>query len=250
MKKEKLYIALILVAFVASFILSFFYIFTLSKVELKCEALTGEQVSTIQTAVSEFEGENLLFLDTDKIKDKVSSFTDYKIVSVEKKYPSTVVVTIKERVETFAIVNEGSAVIIDDEGYVLRVDDDFSSSRELVTLNFNGLTLSNATVGQVVTTSDNEMLFAVMAMAKKVNYYNCIKSIELERAVEKRFAYFNTYTGVQIEVPDVLIRGEEKILYAFNEYDSCDSDFIKSFDKIIVFIKQDGNLGATWVKNG
>lgn len=250
MKKKKLYISLIFIAFAVFFSFSFIYLFTLNKIDLKVQATRGDEVLEIQSVVSEFEGENLLFLDTEEVLDRLSSFSDYKIVSIEKKYPNKLVVTIKERLESFAIANDNSAIIIDDEGVVLRTEENFTNNRELVTLKLNGISVSSANVGQVVSTTDNSMLFNVMSMAKKINYYNCIESIELERAVEKKFAYFNTYSGVVIEVPDVHIRGEEKIQYAFDKYDLCDSDYIKSFDKITVFIRQDGMIDGTWIPRG
>ena len=250
MKKKKLYVSLIFIAFAVFFSFSFIYLFTLNNIDLKVQAIDGEEVSEIQNAVSEFEGKNLLFLDTDDVLDKLSSFSNYKVVSVEKKYPNKLVVTIKERFESFAIVTDDSAIIIDDEGVVLRTEENYTNNRELVTLTLDGITVSSSNVGQVVSTTDNSMLFIVMAMAKEINYYNCIESIKLEKAVEKQFAYFNTYSGVVIEVPDVHIRGKEKITFAFNEYDSCDSDYIKSFDKITVFIRQDGFIDASWTPRG
>lgn len=250
MKKKKLYVSLIFIAFAVFFSFSFIYLFTLNKIDLKVEATRGVEVSEIQTAVSEFEGKNLLFLDTDDVLEKLSSFSNYKVVSVEKKYPNKLVVSVKERLESFAVLSDDLAIIIDNEGVVLRTEENYINNRELVTLKLDGISVSSFNVGQVISTTDNQMLVTVMSMAEKINYYNCIESIKLERAVEKQFAYFNTYSGVVIEVPDVHIRGDEKIEYAFEQYDLCDSDYIKSFDKITVFIKQDGFIDASWTPRG
>lgn len=250
MNTKKIYLMLITIAFLVFVVFASAYIFTLNKIDVNFEATSGEQSEELEESLQQFKGRNLVFLKTEEIATVLSEFTQYKVIEIVKKYPNTINVSVMQRKETFAITSEEKTFILDEEGFVIKSIEDYSSSREIITLNFNGLEVISCKSGQVIETNDNELLFTVMSMAKKVNYYNCISSIEIEKAPEKRYAYLMTYTGVVIEIPDAHVRGEEKIEFAFDQYDKCEDDFIKSFDKIIVFIDANsGELKATWTKN-
>lgn len=249
MNTKKIYLMLITIAFLVCVVFACSYIFVVNKVDVSFEVVNGEQVEELQASLDEFKGRNLLFLKKSEVEDAVSKFTQYKVVSISKNFPDVISVSVKQRNETFAVVNGDRTYILDEEGFVVRSETEYTAEREIVSLSFKGLEITNCKSGQVIETNDNELLFSVMSMAKKINYYNCISNIEIEKAPEKRYAHFKTYTGVVIEVPDAHIRGEEKIEFAFNEYDKCGDDFIKSFNKITVYVDaQSGELKATWTE--
>ncbi len=249
MNIKKIYLMLITIAFLVCVVFSCAYIFVINKVDVNFEVLEGYEVEEIQTSLEEFKGKNLLFLSSSEIEEVLAKYTAYKIVSIEKKYPDELTVSIKERKETFAVVSGDKTYLLDEEGFVIKSVEEYNANREIVSLNFNGLEILSSNSGHVIKTNDDELLFSVFLMAKKINYYNCISSIEIQKAPEKRVALFKTYTGVIIEVPDAHVRGGEKIDYAFNEYDKCDDDFIKSFKKITVYVDAiSGEIKATWTE--
>lgn len=249
MKKKGLYAILIITAFVASLILSFACLFTVKFAEVKFQSISGGEEDNIIKQIDTFKGRNLLLLSTDEVKTSLKDFHGYKVISLNKGFPNKLFVVVKERKEVFAIDVGGKFLIVDEEGYIIRTETDFEQNREIVVIKSDGLVFNNVSEGQVVGCSDDELLFSVMEMAKSINCYNCIKSIMIERATEKRFAYFNTYTGVILEIPDATVRSLDKIDVAFNEYDNCEVDYLKSFNTITVTVQPDGHIKATWKKN-
>lgn len=249
MKRKRLYVILIVAVLCAAFVLSFTCLFTVRFSEVKFQAVSGENSNAVSERVAEYNGRNLLFLDTDEVANSLSDFYGYKVVSVEKKFPNKLTVNIEERKEVFAINVGEKTLITDESGFIIRSEESFSPRRDIVYIESSGLVFNAVDNGQTVSCNDDELFFTVMSMAKKINYYNCISKIVIEKATEKRFAYFETYTGVVLEIPDAHIRGTEKIEVAFNEYDNCENDYVKSFNTITVSIQSDGSIKATWVKN-
>lgn len=67
-------------------------------------------------------GENIFLIDYTKLKDGMKKIQQIKDFGIWRSLPSTVVIKIVERIPFCVVIISGSSIVIDDEGYFLRVE--------------------------------------------------------------------------------------------------------------------------------
>lgn len=83
------------------------------------EADGSESYNKAKEALSVYKGESILFLNEKDVSEKING-SEYVVASCEKKFPCTLNVTIKERLEIFAVSVGGLYSMYDSDGAYLR----------------------------------------------------------------------------------------------------------------------------------
>ena len=142
--------------------------FNVSKYEVKGNKYYSDQeivnMGNCAPGVNIFTG-----VDCGDIRDRLAKDPYMARVSVRRKLPSTVTITITERVQTAAIVYGESFVVIDEEGTVLRK----TTIDPKVTV-LRGLNISDMTLGEPIKV-DEEILMRqsmdIITAMKENNMY-------------------------------------------------------------------------------
>lgn len=98
-------------------------IFTVTHVRADFNAVSEEgmeEAHALREKLDAFLGKSSAFLDLDDIREVVEEYPGFRLDSIEKKYPTTVCLTVSERNEMYAFAREnGGYAIVDDEGNYL-----------------------------------------------------------------------------------------------------------------------------------
>ncbi len=196
-------------------------------------------------------GKNLIFFNTEELAGSLTDFHYAEIISVEKSFPNVVKVEVKERKEVYELVSGENVYVTTENGIVLKSFklDEQIASRDRISLNLVDISVTDATLGKLITTDADELLTKSFEMAKSVQLSNCIQSVELEKAsVFGGKVVFKTYTGVNIVIREILDDGVKKIETAFNKYENA-TDYEKTFKQIeVVKLKETGEITAQWTE--
>lgn len=150
MKKGRKALAIIaLVVFIGALVFVAFELFQVRTITIAgCETRSQDDI----IALSGLEYNTSIFeVDKQKVLDALGTDTYIKPISVEIKYPDNVVITIEERKEAARIEKDNAYIVIDREGWVLRLDaQPDEAAYPLVT----GLPADTVLIGQQIGTSD------------------------------------------------------------------------------------------------
>ena len=204
------------------------------------------QVLKVKEELKVFEGRNLLFVDKEDVVSVIEKDPYLECISVEKKFPGTVNIVVVERREAYITTFGEKTYLLDQTGFVLSeyVGD---GRRDLITLNFIGVTVQSVNVGEYISTDLDQNLRTSFEIAKSVNLTDCIKVMTVENKVIQTDVIFDTYTNVKIRIVDCGVKGIEKAQKAFNVYDTEEKDYIKSFNELQAYLK-DGEPVAVWTR--
>lgn len=123
---RKMFMLLIGIAFFVALIISVGRIFAVKNININLityEEDSTESYNTAKKALSVHKGESMLFLSESDITGTLVG-NNYVVISCEKKFPCTINVTIKERMEIFAVSVGGRYSMYDDNGEYLRRADE------------------------------------------------------------------------------------------------------------------------------
>ena len=186
----------------------------------------SESYDKAKKALSIYKGESILFLSEEDIVERIAG-SNYVVTSYEKKYPCTVNVTIKERLEIFAVSVGGLYSMYDSDGEYLRTTDE----------NLNDI---DGTPNVEVTGIATEQMQPVANIAAlfKTDFgglRSLVKSIHLDVRPEiagyNDKLIFNMRCGLVIQLDDYTQDCEEKIAAAYKKFCSL-SDKQKLSGKI------------------
>ena len=258
MKNKKLLISIISIVFAIVVISLAVSVFTIKQVKVNY-TVTQNVIDTneINESANSFAGKNLLFLNTDKIVDKLEENPYVEVVSVEKKFPNVVEVSVKERKEIYTVEYEGKTYLTDVDGLVLAEKDATKvyGEHELISLSLKNVNVLEFQLGKVIKTDAQDFISNAFEIARQVNLTDSVKNMEVEKifsgvdnvnasGYNSRIS-FETYSGVTIVIYKAEIKGLEKAVKAFELYDSQSSDYVKSFDNIVV-LEVNGEIKAEW----
>ncbi len=245
MKSKRLVVILIGLAFVAVAIVATIFAFTVKQVKGEF-SLINQDASKVQSTLDNYTGTNLLFLNTDEIVSEVEKNPYLEVTKVEKQYPNVIMFEIRERKEVYLFEYNEKTYILDDEGIVLSelTDEREINERNYIWIKFdksldnleNTVAVSGEIVfGEKLITDSDDTFYKSLSLAKLVGLTDCIKVVNVYKKAELNEVFFETYTGVIINVRDIATRGEEKTLKAFDDYKNEEEDYLKSFDTILVY---------------
>ncbi len=244
MKSKKIAVIIIAIAFGLVVLTSCFFLFTIKKVEVNY-AVSAQKNDTdqVQKTLDEYLNKSLLFLDVNGIGKAVKEQPYLEIVSVEKKYPNILEMNIKERKETYRLKDGEKTYVLSEEGYILNDTGELKHGAKIIDLAFitfrnspdfsSKITVDSAVVGEKIQTSNDDVVYQTLEIAKKVGLSDCISKIYIEDCTGNEYdVSFETHTGVKIYVYNVVEDGQRKTLTAFNVYDTVASDYQKRFGAI------------------
>lgn len=236
---KKMLTIVLCVVFIAITFVSFALLTTVRKVEVKFAVVDNTDASAVQAVVDKYVGTNIILIDKSEVKDSLSNFSYVEVLSVEKRFPNTLTVSVKERREIYSVEVGNDVCIVGENGHLLRTvaKSGFEPTREIIKLDIGGVSVTEKINGQVLKTDSDQLFNAVLSMAKSVNLANCIKEISIikyQAEGELSDVEFVTYTGVKICVYKAEEMGVEKIQRAFEVYDSKVSDYEKASDTLYV----------------
>lgn len=250
MKAKKFTVILIAILFALAVLTAVFFIFTIKKIDVSYSITEDYDNSQITETLNSFEGKNLLFFDLEQVEESLEKFPDLKIISIEKKYPGIIKISIAERLPVFNLAVDNKTYTLDKEGVIIKITDGkIESSRETIDLLTEGVSIIEPTLGQRVVCSDQVLFDSAILMANNVDLTDSIKTINVKSdgLGELKDVEFLTYTGVKITITKADQRPKDKILEAFKSYDSVTVDFIKSYSEILVYVADDGNINVDWI---
>jgi len=251
MKSKKALSILIGVLFGVVVIVSAFFVFTVKEIKGRFTFTDNIDAGKVQTTLDNYSGGNLLFFSPDQMVLDIEKNPYLKVTAVTKKYPNVVEVSVEERREVYLVNYSDKTYIADPEGFVLceLTDERKNSSdfnpRDFITLNFEGkIYVKDLAVGQKITTDYPETLSTAFALAEKARLTDCIKQATIDVGASFKDVYFATYTGVNIVIRDVNIKGAEKI-HAVEIYMNEESDYVKTFGNLIADHDDSGRVFIT-----
>ena len=252
MKSRRITVILVSIAFLVIAILSCVSIFSIRKIETTFAVDKDTDTKSVQAVLDKFIGRNISFLDLTEVEDAIKDFQYMEVLSITKQYPNVIKVSIKERKEVYYFEHGENIYVTDEKGFVLnsypKQEFSDSGSRDMIFLSITGLDVDSVEIGSTIKTSDDVMLNTVFEMAEEVFLTDCIKEIELLKAVEREEAVFYTYTGVKILITKIKDDGVNKILTAFEAYDTSKDagDYEKTFKTIEIVKMDDGKIYPVW----
>lgn len=157
MNKRMIVIFSILAVFVLS-LLIVGSIFTIKTIQVEYVYTHPQDVTTSDSDIingSKALGSNILFANENNIKTNVETSNPYcKVINVERFFPSSVTLYIKQRIAVAGIrvQDTSSILLIDDEGVALEVIDEESIAVNIV----EGLSVDNVALGYTVSSADGK----------------------------------------------------------------------------------------------
>ncbi len=148
----------------------------------KNQYFTAEQVIGLAGAKT---GGNIFAQPVKEMEEKILKDPYVKNVSISKKLPKELVITVTEREEYAAVPYGKSFLIIDKEGMILRETDASPTLPLLV-----GMTLSNIKIGTPLRVEENSLLTGTLKMLEKMDENEIyFKKIEISSVVIRAYIY-------------------------------------------------------------
>jgi hypothetical protein len=124
MKKINLVAIISVVIFVCALLLGANTVFSVSDIQTSYSLSTArsyaDSLEVQEKIEKKYVGKNLLLLSVKKVVAEFDDYTYLSVTSIEKKYPDTLVITVTERTEVYAIEGENGFYMTDGEGNFLR----------------------------------------------------------------------------------------------------------------------------------
>jgi cell division septal protein FtsQ len=216
---RKVMVMLIVVIIFASTVIGLGIIFSVKNVNVTLLTYSSdyeEGYTTSKEKLSSLKGESLLLVDEEKIT-KALDGNSYSLASYEKVYPCTINVTLKERIETFAVSVGGKYSMYDSDGKFLRQ----SQTNE----NIHDLSPNVLVYGAAV--EQLKEVASVVSIFKGVfnSLRSTVESVTLDYKSDVTTAYidkviFKMRCGVQIVIADYANLTQEKIEASYSKFSS------------------------------
>jgi hypothetical protein len=124
MKKINFVAIISIVIFVCALLLGANTVFSVSKIETSYSLATTKAYADSKEVQENLEkkyvGKNLILLSLNKVTAEFDDYIYFTVTSIEKKYPDTLVLTVTERTEVYALEGEDGFYMTDGEGQFLR----------------------------------------------------------------------------------------------------------------------------------
>lgn len=255
MFSKRLIILIFSVLFVAVFVIASIFAFTVNKIDTEFSLTTDVDgnTSALNEKLSPYLGSNLIFLDVEKIVSEINEDPYFECTSVEKSFPDSLKVSVRERKEVYVLYCGDKKYITDEEGFVLR-EYSGEKTRDLIGLRLIGIGVDTPAVGKFLTTDSDSSVKNAFTIAKSVNLTDRINEMKIEKTGAGTLTAYNvdflTYTDVSIKVYKSDDDGVAKAEKAFSAYDSEHGDYFKSFYSIEAYKEDGGQIRVVWTRYG
>lgn len=251
MNTKRLTVILIAVVFALVVLFSCVGLMSVKKVQVNYAVSDERDSETVQKVLNGYLGRNLLFLDTSEVVDSLKDKYNIEVLSVNKRFPNVLSVSIKERREIYYVEYNDVVYVTTENGFVINsFNGHATENRNIIKLNLgNAIDVKELKLGKTLKTDNDAVLKQVFNIAKQVNLTDCIKTISIEKYSDRDTisgyeydVYFECHTGVKIRLVDLLFDGEKKGIKGFEVYDTLASDYQKRFGEIqVIYVDTDAD---------
>ena len=229
---RKLFMLLLGIAFFVALIICVGRIFAVRNINVNLityEEDSTESYNKAKQTLSVYKGESMLFFNENEVAKKFAG-SNYVVTSCEKKFPCTLNVTIKERLEIFAVSVGGLYSMYDGDGRFLRSD--FENANDID--GTPNVEISGVATEQLETVASIAQLFksSFGGLRSIVESINLDSRPNVEGYSDKLI--FNLRCGLVIQFNDYSQEIEEKILAAYRRFSTL-SDKQKLSGKIVCY---------------
>lgn len=250
---RKIVYVLIAVVFVTAVAIGFGVMFSVKNVNVTLlsyvydedDEFAAVKISEIKENIISHCGGGLLFsVGEEKVRDAVDNGT-YSLDKIEKIYPCTLNVTIRERKETFAVRRGEEYGIYDENGKYMKSSENYLNAHD---------NAPDVLLEGVECDEDIEALANVSAAfgTKFMSLRSVLESVALSGSSAlsgKDRVIFRLRCGVEIELQNYKNMTKEKISAVYTLYDGLSGEQ-KLGGKIYGYTIADGSVAATYDKNG
>ena len=172
----------------------------------------SKEYAATRANFDKLKGSGLLFIDDEDIYGKVTATDVLAVESYEKKFPCTVNIVLRERIETFTFKTDAGYSVYDERGVLIR----------------NGIETEpkNAVDGcpnvllQCAENDTAELAELCADFGEKFgSLRRTVESVETSRFPGLQILYFNLRSGLKIELHNWKTSGAQKVRKAFEEYE-------------------------------
>lgn len=216
---RKIVVMIITVVMFAAIVISLGVIFAVRNINVTLLTYTddySDSYESAKTALGIFKGQSIMFIDEQDITEAVSD-SNFTVASYKKIFPCTINVTLKERLETFAVYSDGQFTMYDNEGVYLRT----SVVNENINDNAPNVQFKGIAESDIKTFSDIANSFKAVFGTLR----SSVASIELDSNPALGGVYidqliFNMRCGLKIILVDYTEYTEYKIKAAYDKFTS------------------------------
>lgn len=207
---------LIGLVFFAALVISLGMIFAIKNINVKLITYADEYTESYndtKQSLSVFKGESIMFVGEENIAEVVSG-SRYSIASFEKVFPCTINITLKERLETFAVSVGGFYSMYDNDGKFLRSSVENKNANDgSPNVELTGIAIENLgyIAGIASTFKDN-----FKALRSIVHNINLDSRPDVDGYNDKLI--FNMRCGLKIQIDNYTEYTNEKIEAAYAEF--------------------------------
>ena len=230
MKYKKLLVLITCLLFVTVAVFCFASAFKITSLEIRVTAVenSSENLSfKCEEVAKKYEGSNLVFIDTDDIKKELSDISGYvNVVSVEKQFPSKLLIEVEERKEVFVVASGNDFYALDVDLRVLAKKDSIKNNidgKDNLILNISEADFNkNVTIGEILSIYDNTTSNYLLNVSNLLaEYKNDIASVSV--TVKKDGVDYKTVTlimkeGVKFTISKSDVESYNKIKETYEFY--------------------------------
>lgn len=167
----------IVIIAISLMILSIGFYFLSPRFHLKDIILLGETQMT-RDSLFEISGihknKNIYLMDTELARNRVLENPYIKDITIKRRFPATLIFSVNERKETGVVPFSGGFAIIDEEGYVLRMEQNLSNIQIPI---ISGIKTLEVKIGQRVPVEDEEQFTTVLSFISVSQNARLLESI-------------------------------------------------------------------------
>lgn len=204
------------VVFFAALVISVGMIFAVKNINVTLISYADDCAASYieaKQSLKVFKGESILFINSNDVA-KVVENSNYTLSSCKKKYPCTINVVLKERLETFAVLTDGQYTFYDNDGKYLRKD----LENKNITDGAPNVILSGSAVENINSVAKAASVFKETFKSLR----SLVKSISLDVNPDvegyTQKLYFNFYCGLKIQIDNYTEFTQEKILKSYEKF--------------------------------
>ena len=249
MNVKRLFTLIIGIAFIIAAIISCLFIFSIKSINTEYTISKNVNEQEIQDALDKYNGKNLLFFDEEEIRTTLSSFTNVKVISIEKSYPNVINVKLVEREIVYTLFQDSEYYLLDKECFIVKKTQDTTLiPQNAVSIKLEGeINYENLAVGSVLSTTDNDLFYSTINISNELSLSDCVTEIIVARHSKLvKDAVYLTRSGVSIKIAKPEERGVDKASLGFEKYHELENDFLKTYETIVVTLQDNGEIKVTW----
>lgn len=174
--------------------------FALIKLRVEAIQIIGLETRSEESVLSLIDisvGDQMLLVSTRKAARAIDEDPYFAVLSVDKLYPVTIRINLRERIEKAAIMGINEAVVIDDEGYVLAIKDKPYAQG---LLKVYGVMSIGFHVNQLLSEESDFHASTLIAILQKLCEYEIIDHIDSLDVSNPLSVYMISKSGVKIQI--------------------------------------------------